>query len=223
MARGIDGRAVFNTVHERDDLVRRLSELVPETGTDVYAWVVMPNHLHLLTRTGSTPLSTFMHRLLTGFSVRYNLIRDRKGHVFQGRFKSILVEDGPYFHRLLRYIHLNPLKAGLVKSIEALSRYRWCGHGALVGTSSIGWQETGSILRWFSSIDPDAISCYLKYLDADSDEMEEQVLTEGSFILGKNGISRSSESLERDSWSCCCRVLGSREFELEPVRKIFTS
>ncbi len=223
MARGIDGRAVFKTLYERDDLVRRLSELVPETETSIYAWVAMPNHLHLLTGTGSTPLSEFMHRLLTGFAVRYNLTHDRKGHVFQGRFKSILVEDGPYFQKLLRYIHLNPLKAGLVESMEALSRYRWCGHGALVGTSSIPWQQTESILRCFRSVDLDAISSYLKYLDTDSDETEAQMLSEGSFILGENGISKSSESLERDSWSCCCRVLGSRSFALSVMNRLKAS
>lgn len=70
---------------------------------------------------------------MTGHAVRYNLRHSRSGHLFQNRFKSIVVEDEPYFHELVRYVALNPVRAGLVSTPEELDGYRWSGHGVIVG------------------------------------------------------------------------------------------
>jgi hypothetical protein len=78
-------------------------------------------------------LSGFMRRLLTGYAVSYNRRHRRWGCLFQNRYKSIVCDEDAYFTELVRYIHLNPLRAKLVKSLAQLDRYRWSGHGVLMG------------------------------------------------------------------------------------------
>ena len=84
-------------------------------------------------RTGQTPLSKVMRRLMTGYAVTFNKRHKRIGHLFQNRYKSIVCEEDPYLLELIRYIHLNPLRAGLIKGLKELDRYRWCGHSAILG------------------------------------------------------------------------------------------
>ena len=90
-----------------------------------------------------------MRRLLTGHAVRYNLKYHRSGHLFQNRYKSIVCEEDPYLLELVRYIHLNPLRAGIVKGLQELARYPWCGHGVLTGRRENDRQETGYLLKQF--------------------------------------------------------------------------
>ncbi len=88
---------------------------------------------HILLRSSEFGLSGFMRRLLTGYAICYNHRHHRWGHLFQNRYKSIVCDEDAYFRKLVRYIHLNPLRAKLVKSLAALGRYRWCGHSVLMG------------------------------------------------------------------------------------------
>ena len=94
----------------------------------------MTNHAHILLRTGYVPLSTVMRRLLTGYAQQFNRRHRRHGQLFQNRFKSILCEEEPYLLELVRYIHLNPLRAGIVKDLKALKTYpHSSGHGVIMG------------------------------------------------------------------------------------------
>src|SRR5437870_4639458 len=95
IARGIERRPLFNSDRDRSDFLDRLASLSACTGTRLYAWALIPNHFHLLLRTGSAPLSSLLRRLLTGYAVSFNGRHRRSGHLFQNRFKSILVEDDP--------------------------------------------------------------------------------------------------------------------------------
>jgi REP element-mobilizing transposase RayT len=97
-----------------------LAGYLKETETKCYAWALMPNHFHLLIKTGLVPISKLMLRLLTGYAISYNLRHKRQGHLFQNRYKSILCQEDPYFLELVRYIHLNPLRANLVQDMKAL-------------------------------------------------------------------------------------------------------
>jgi putative transposase len=83
---------------------------------------LIPNHFHLLFKTGATPIATVINRLLTGCTIRYNRRHKRFGHFFQNRYKSILCLEDNYLLELVRYIHLNPLRAGLVADMKALDR-----------------------------------------------------------------------------------------------------
>ena len=114
IARGIERRSIFGDDHDRDDFLKRLGKVLSETGTICYAWALIPNHFHLLLRTGMVSISTVMRRVLTGYAVCFNYRHNRSGHLFQNRFKSILCPEDPYLKELVRYIHLNPLRAKIV-------------------------------------------------------------------------------------------------------------
>ena len=117
MVRGIEKWEVFWSDHDRLDLLGHIAALAPETETAIYAWSLMPNHFHLLLRSGPAGLSTFMRRLQTGYAGAFNRRHKRTGHLFQNRFKSILIEEDAYCLELVRYLHLNPLRAGLARSL----------------------------------------------------------------------------------------------------------
>ena len=105
MIKGIERRNIFKDNKDRENLLARLSKLLPETETACYAWALMPNHTHFLFRSGKAPLATLMRRLLTGYVVSFNRRHKRHGHLFQNRYKSIVCEEDAYFKELVRYIH----------------------------------------------------------------------------------------------------------------------
>jgi hypothetical protein len=111
----------------------------------------MPNHFHLLLRTGLTPISTVMRRLLTGYAQQFKRRHRRHGHLFQNRYKSIFCEEELYFLELIRYVHLNPLRASIVKTIRALNSYPLCGHGVILGNFESGFQDIDFVLKNFGT------------------------------------------------------------------------
>ena len=115
MIRGIERRKIFTDDKDREDMLDRLAKLLPETQTACYAWAFLPNHAHFLFRTGVTPLATVMRRLLTGYAVSFNRRHKRRGHLFQNRYKSIVCQEDAYLKELVRYIHLNPVRAVLLR------------------------------------------------------------------------------------------------------------
>jgi putative transposase len=133
MARGIERRKIFKDDKDRKSFLTRFADILEETQTQCYAWALIPNHFHLLLRTGPTPLSKVMRRLMTGYAVTFNKRHRRSGHLFQNRYRSIVCEEDPYLLELIRYIHLNPLRAGLVKDQRALDKYLWSGHSVILG------------------------------------------------------------------------------------------
>ena len=112
--RGIERRKIFRDDQDKDRFVDRLATLLPETQTACYAWALMSNHAHFLLRSGSAGISTLMRRLLTGHAVYFNRKYRRHGQLFQNRYKSIICQEDIYFKELVRYIHLNPLRAMLM-------------------------------------------------------------------------------------------------------------
>jgi REP element-mobilizing transposase RayT len=133
MARGIERRDIFKDDKDRELFLGRLAIVLDETQTQCYAWALIPNHFHLLLRTGPTPLSKVMRRLMTGYAVTFNRRHKRSGHLFQNRYKSVVCEEDSYLLELIRYIHLNPLRVGLVNDLRELDKYHWAGHSAILG------------------------------------------------------------------------------------------
>jgi REP element-mobilizing transposase RayT len=119
MIRGIEGRKIFRNNRDRKDFIERLAKLCPEMEISCYAWAFMPNHAHFLFRTGQEPLSKFMRRLLTGYVIGFNRRHKRRGRLFQNRYKSIICQEETYLMELVRYIHLNPIRAGIVFGLRA--------------------------------------------------------------------------------------------------------
>lgn len=163
--RGIERRKIFLDDQDRQSFLDRFSHLLEQTGTECLAWTLLDNHCHFLLRIGQTSsLARFMRRLLTGHATTFNLRHCRSGHLFQNRYKSIVCEEEPYLMELVRYIHLNPLRAGLVHDMDALGRYPWCGHGVLLGEHSLRGQVTEEILLRFSSRLPIARQLYRQFV-----------------------------------------------------------
>jgi len=133
MVRGIERRRIFHDDRDREELLRRLSILVPELGFRCFGWALMPNHFHLLLRSGSISISRLMARLGTGYARYFNARHDRVGHLFQNRFRSRRVVDDEDLIGLVLYVCRNPLEAGLAADPAALESYAWCSVGALTG------------------------------------------------------------------------------------------
>ena len=157
IVRGIERRRIFFDDDDRDNFVKRLTTVLPESSARCYAWALIPNHFHLLLRSGNVPVSTVMRRLLTGYAVSFNHRHRRHGQLFQNRYKSILCQKDPYLLELLRYIHLNPLRSGIVSDFKELGRYAYCGHTAVLGRKSYAFQDVDYILKQFD--DNPAIAC----------------------------------------------------------------
>jgi REP element-mobilizing transposase RayT len=153
MIRGIAGSSIFYDDVDRDRFVERTGKVFTEEKTACYAFALLSNHAHFLLRTGRTPMAGVMRRLLTGYAVSFNKRHKRSGHLFQNRYKSILCEEEPYFLQLVRYIHLNPLRARTVDSLDSLDSldsYPYSGHCAIVGLRDRDWQDSASVLQQFS-------------------------------------------------------------------------
>lgn len=151
IVRGIENRLIFADNVDRGKFLDRLGRLSQETETKIYAWALLSNHAHFLLRSGPKGLSNFMRRLLTGYAQEYNRRHRRNGHLFQNRFKSIVCQEEIYFQELVRYIHLNPLRAGLVQDLKQLEEYKWSGHGVLMGKWKFPWQDSNYVLSWFGN------------------------------------------------------------------------
>jgi REP element-mobilizing transposase RayT len=131
--RGLERREIFRDDQDRWDLLDRLGRLVPEWAGLCFAWLFMGNHFHLVLQTRALPLAWLMRRLNTGFALRFNQRHERVGYLFQNRFKSRVVAESEDLRVLLRYVHLNPLRAGMVDDLAQLERYRWSSYPALLG------------------------------------------------------------------------------------------
>lgn len=149
IVRGIERKPIFKDSRDYEDFLERLGTLLISSSTPCYAWVLMKNHVHILLRTGLVPIATLMRRLLTGYAQRFNRRHKRHGHLFQNRYKSILCEEDAYLLELIRYIHLNPIRAGIVDDMNTLKKYPRSGHAVILGMVKNKWQDTDYILRLF--------------------------------------------------------------------------
>jgi len=213
MGRGIDGLKIFDSKKDREDFLARLRDLCDKEALSIYAWALMSNHFHLLVRTGNLSLSDNMRKLLTGYVVNYNRRHKRFGHLFQNRYKSILCEDDPYLLELTRYIHLNPLRAGIVKDIKGLKRYEWCGHSVIMGIIKHHWQDRDTILAYFGKRRKRATEKYEQFVEEGVKAGDRPDLVGGGLIRSLGGWSQVL-SLRRKGSKIFSdeRILGSSEF-----------
>jgi putative transposase len=133
------------------------------------------------------PIATLMRKLLTGYAVSFNLSHNRTGHLFQNRYKSILCQEDAYLLELVRYIHLNPLRAGLVSSMHQLDRYRYCGHSILMGKMNYDWQDTIYVLNLFGKRVSSARKGYREFVEKGVKKGRRSDLTGGGLIRTAGG------------------------------------
>jgi hypothetical protein len=181
---------------------------------ECYAWVLMKNHVHLLLRSGATGISQLMRRLLTGYAVYFNRRYRRHGQLFQNRFKSIICQEDMYFKELVRYIHLNPVRANIVDDIGGLNDYPFCGHSTLMGKFNRPWQQTDYVLKYFGQKVLEARKNYVGYVQAEFNQGRRPELTGGGLIRSLAGWKalkkirvRGQDRIKSDS-----RILGDNDF-----------
>lgn len=211
--RGIEKRPIFRDDQDRDNFLARLGLILSETSTPCYAWALMYNHVHLLLRTGRAPMATVMRRLLTGYAQQFNRRHNRHGQLFQNRYKSILCEEDPYLLELVRYIHLNPLRAGIVKELIQLNSYHYCGHAVLMGTTNYAWQHKNYVLKYFGRTKSQARKEYASFV-AEGLEMGRQPNLVGGGLLRSVGGWSSLKAHRREGTRIKGdeRILGSGDF-----------
>ena len=213
IARGIDRKKVFDDNADRDFFIERLGLIIGDTGTQCFAWALIPNHFHLLLKTGATPIATVMKRLLTGYAMHYNRRHKRYGHLFQNRYKSILCQEDTYLLELVRYIHLNPLRAKMVEDVKGLDNYPYGGHSVLMGKTTVTWQNKRYILRLFGDKVSSARRQYRAFVEKGIADGKRPELTGGGLIRSVGGWAaakalRKANALQKGDE----RILGDGDF-----------
>ncbi|HCX02677.1 MAG TPA: transposase [Syntrophaceae bacterium] len=213
MIRGMERKQIFRNNDDREDFLARLEKLLPATQTSCFAWALIPNHAHFLFRSGTVPIATLMSRLLTGYAVYFNARHKRSGRLFQNRYKSILCQEDAYLTELVRYIHLNPLRAGLVKNIEELNHYPYCGHSVLMDHQKRDWQENDYVLSYFGKNRASAIRHYNEFVTAGIEQGRRTDLIGGGLIRSLGGWSAINKRELRDAHiKSDERILGDGDF-----------
>lgn len=216
ICRGMDRGKIFIEDEDRDNFLGRFEDILEETSTPCYAWALIPNHFHLLLRTGKTSISTVMRRLLTGYAVSFNRRHGRHGHLFQNRFKSILCQEDLYLKELVSYIHLNPLRARIVAGLKELSKYPYGGHSAIMGNAKRDFQDVGYVLQLFGGKVIAARNNYQEYVRKKIDSGHRPELVGGGLLRSSGGWSvlkamgKARVHLKGDE-----RILGDGDFVKE--------
>lgn len=205
IARGIERRAIFADELDSKAFIDRLSAILIDTGTPIYAFSLIPNHFHLLIRRTKQPASTVMSRLLTSYALYFNKRHKRAGHLFQNRYKAIICQEDSYLFELIRYINLNPVRAKLVKTIDDLSSYPFSSHPYMIGKKTANWFDGATQLAYFSQSRKVAIKRYLNFLK-DGLSLRED--------FDGGGLSRSLQlsNYPREKQVFDDRVLGDGDF-----------
>jgi putative transposase len=212
IGRGIERKEIFFNSLDRNDFIVRLARLAQDGALAVYAWALLPNHFHILCKTRQQPLSSSMRKLLTGYAVSFNRRHRRYGHLFQNRYKSIVCQEDVYLLELVRYIHLNLLRAGLVKDMRELNRSPWSGHSAVMGYAKREWQDTDYVRSFFGR-SHEAKGRYQEFVRRGINKGRRPELVGGGLIRSAGGwfevlaLRRSGDRRASDQ-----RILGDGEF-----------
>jgi len=215
--RGMERRFIFKTDQEKLEFYYRIKKLLPESDMRMYAWSIMSNHFHFILQTGTRSLAGFMRQLLTGYAVFYNKIHKRAGHVFQNRYKSIVCDKDEYLLSLIRYVHLNPVKAKIV-DWSGLKRYRWTGHKELIREQKGGLISGNEVLSYFDQKRSLAMKTYAEYV-REGIELDEDYMG-GGLIRSMGGMSETQKLKKDDRQSYDERVLGDGDFVENVLRQV---
>jgi len=150
MLRGNGGQAIFGDDSDRQVFCTLVADGVTRFGHRIHAYCLMANHVHLAVSVRETPVSRIVQNLAFRYTRAFNRRARRTGHLFQGRFRSVLVDGNAYLLELVRYIHLNPVRAGLVREPEA---WAWSGHRAYTGKAHTPWLDSTLVLTMFDEHD----------------------------------------------------------------------
>ncbi len=168
MVRGNNGEKVFESEKEKQEYTNIIKGYKDRYHFKIYAYCIMDNHAHLLIEVGKIPLSKIMQGIQQVFTQRYNKRHSRTGHIFQQRYKSILCQKDAYLLSLIKYIHLNPVKAKMTKT----PNYKWSSHNEYIKYEH-NIADIEFILSMFGTIKKEAIKEYKKYMEIEEKLKEE--------------------------------------------------
>ena len=203
IARGNQRQPTFLDDADYRAYLRRMALYRDRYDVTLYAYCLMPNHVHLLARTGDAPLAKFMQGLQQSYTQRFNRVHGKVGHVFQGRYRAIVCDSDAYLLALVRYIHLNPVRAGLARDPGT---YLYSGHRTFVAGQTTALLDPRPVLRILGG--PTA---YARFMQEGAGEghqprfyatWDQQVLGDRAFAdqvnrrSGEPAASRPRETLE---------------------------
>jgi len=220
-SRGNERKEVFISQKDREKFLSYLESATERYGAVIHVWCQLSNHYHLLLETPRGNLSEIMHHLNGAYTTYFNVKRKRSGHLFQGRFKAILIEEDEYATQLSRYIHLNPVRASIVARPED---YEWSSYRSYIGKSRTpSWLEKDFIHGYFADKQRVAQKKYREFVEdllgqEYSDPLKQAI---GSSILGSQEfVDRITaaylDGRERDSNVPALGKL-SRQLSLEEI------
>ena len=200
ISRGSGKQIIFETDEDRTFFMRKLDNLLLEHNGSLLAWCLMDNHFHLFIDIPHDELQKLMHRLLTSYAGYFNRVHNRVGSLFGGRYKSETVEDEAYLIELVRYIHENPIKAGMTQELD----YQWSSYSEYVGKPF--HIDPSLVLGVFEGIDHfrnyhEESHCKphcMDYQESTFRHSDKDALKIAEELLGK-GVVESIKSLDRDS------------------------
>jgi REP element-mobilizing transposase RayT len=194
--RGNHRAPIFGEPSDRDMLDALVAETLARYGARAHAYCWMSNHLHVALQVAGTPLAPIVRRIAGVYARRVQRRVPTTGHLFERRYRSVLVDADTHLLRLVRYIHLNPLRAGLVTDP---AEYPWSGHRTYLGLASVPWLTTEFTLRLLGSNLVRARRAYARLIAAGGDPDDSAGFTHGTpgdaRVLGDDGfISRVTSS-----------------------------
>ncbi|MDX1387873.1 MAG: transposase, partial [Acidobacteriota bacterium] len=184
--RGNRREPTFIDDHDRRRFLERLEIVTTDTDIELYAYVLMPNHLHLVVRRRHVRIGRFMHRLLSPYARYFNARHEMVGHVFQGRYNALLCQDETYLLRLVRYVHRNPIRSKLTTDLD----YPWSSYRAYLGAGPETWISVAPVLKMFGRDPTEALENFtLFHGSADADTDPDRTFTESERgVLGDSGF-----------------------------------
>lgn len=223
--RGNHQQAIFHRAGDRVLLNKIVARAIDKYEARLHAYCWMGNHLHFLMQVGLEPLARPMRQIATEFARAMQIKLPTTGHFFERRYHATLIEATDYLFTVLRYIHRNPVEAGIAASIEV---YRWSSHHAYMGRRPEPWLTTSYLLQMFSPAPDDAVRAYEAFMTAEQDELSSP-FPEGAFVFGSDefverirGVvepkARSGQLLEELLAEACERFAVDRERLVSPFR-----
>ena len=159
--RGNHRQDIFFTDDDRLSFLDILAETITRFGSRVHAYCLMTNHVHLVVQSGTIPLGRVIHRVAGVYARRVQQRLDTTGHLFEKRYHALLIHADEYLLAVVRYIHLNPVAAGIATSAD---KYRWSSHHSYVGTRSEPWVTTDFVLGMFEAQSEIAVAAYRRFV-----------------------------------------------------------
>jgi putative transposase len=201
-SRGNARQKIYLSKKDYENFLINFVEVIKRYNWVCYAYCLMPNHYHLLIKTLDPNLSLGMRRLNGKYTQSFNFVHKRVGHLFQGRYKAILVEDDNYLFRLIRYIILNPIKAKLVKSLHL---WTWSSHSEMIKSSGTSkYISKKGVLMFFDKNPIKAKQLYIEHIKAKIEDKKVWEDLKGGLVLGsydflksiKNQLKKNKSTIE---------------------------